>query len=165
MFASFLPSFHRPARVHVLRSPLVWLSPHPFRSEISRNVASAAEGTAHVVSVLDCRRRSDANPVLRGSRARRLRSGRSRRREPATRSGRFPRQGGCLAKAALWPAQLRKRESRHGFLILTAPLGSPLARGRADTREIYAWLAAVLPSAACAAARRAIGTRKGEQDT
>ena len=70
-----------------------------------------------------------------------------------------------LAKAALRPAQLRKRESRHGFLILTAPLGSPLARGRADTREIYAWLAAVLPSAACAAARRAIGTRKGEQDT
>ena len=31
--------------------------------------------------------------------------------------------------------------------------------------QIYAWLAAVLPSAACAAARRAIGTRKGEQDT
>jgi hypothetical protein len=29
----------------------------------------------------------------------------------------------------------------------------------------YAWLAADFPSAACAAARRAIGTRKGEHDT
>ncbi len=29
----------------------------------------------------------------------------------------------------------------------------------------YAWLAAVLPKAACAAASRAIGTRKGEQET
>ena len=29
----------------------------------------------------------------------------------------------------------------------------------------YAWLAADLPSAACAAARRAIGTRYGEHDT
>jgi hypothetical protein len=29
----------------------------------------------------------------------------------------------------------------------------------------YAWLAAVLPSAACAAASRAIGTRKGEHET
>lgn len=29
----------------------------------------------------------------------------------------------------------------------------------------YAWLAACLPSAACAAARRAIGTRYGEHDT
>jgi|GEM_PF-3205987 len=29
----------------------------------------------------------------------------------------------------------------------------------------YAWLAAVLPSAACAAASRAIGTRNGEHDT
>ena len=29
----------------------------------------------------------------------------------------------------------------------------------------HAWLAAFLPSAACAAASRAIGTRKGEHDT
>ncbi|QAU48513.1 hypothetical protein EAS56_30815 [Bradyrhizobium guangzhouense] len=29
----------------------------------------------------------------------------------------------------------------------------------------YAWLAIALPSAACAAARRAIGTRYGEHDT
>ena len=29
----------------------------------------------------------------------------------------------------------------------------------------YAWLAASLPSAACAAASRAIGTRNGEHDT
>ena len=29
----------------------------------------------------------------------------------------------------------------------------------------HAWLATALPSAACAAARRAIGTRYGEQDT
>jgi hypothetical protein len=29
----------------------------------------------------------------------------------------------------------------------------------------YAWLAASLPSAACAAAKRAIGTRNGEHDT
>ena len=32
-------------------------------------------------------------------------------------------------------------------------------------RSNYAWLATVLPSAACAAARRAIGTRYGEHDT
>jgi hypothetical protein len=31
-------------------------------------------------------------------------------------------------------------------------------------RVSQAWLAALLPSAACAAARRAIGARKGEQD-
>ena len=31
--------------------------------------------------------------------------------------------------------------------------------------KFYAWLAAALPKAACAAARRAIGTRNGEQDT
>ena len=35
----------------------------------------------------------------------------------------------------------------------------------ATAKGLYAWLAADLPSAACAAARRAIGTRKGEQDT
>jgi hypothetical protein len=29
----------------------------------------------------------------------------------------------------------------------------------------YAWLAASLPSAACAAAKRAMGTRNGEHDT
>ena len=49
--------------------------------------------------------------------------------------------------------------------------GMPIARFarndelRAVTVENYAWLAAVLPSAACAAARRAIGTRYGEHDT
>ena len=31
--------------------------------------------------------------------------------------------------------------------------------------ESYAWLAAFLPSAACAAASRAMGTRYGEHDT
>ncbi len=31
--------------------------------------------------------------------------------------------------------------------------------------QAYAWLAALLPSAACAAASRAIGTRNGEHDT
>ena len=41
--------------------------------------------------------------------------------------------------------------------------GSRFARAPDDFA--YAWLAAVLPSAACAAARRAIGTRYGEHDT
>ena len=36
---------------------------------------------------------------------------------------------------------------------------------RARGPEIYAWFATVLPSAACAAASRAIGTRYGEQET
>ena len=31
--------------------------------------------------------------------------------------------------------------------------------------DAHAWLAAVLPSAACAAASRAIGTRNGEHET
>ena len=50
------------------------------------------------------------------------------------------------------------------------PVVRPARRGRAVPEESggiggYAWLAASLPSAACAAASRAIGARNGEHDT
>src|SRR5262245_41077352 len=61
-----------------------------------------------------CRRRRDADTVLRGSRARRLRSGRSRRRKPAARSGRFPRQGGGIAKRHC--ARLRSSPRKRGSI-------------------------------------------------
>jgi len=47
--------------------------------------------------------------------------------------------------------------------ILRDALLRSAPQDEADRR--YAWLAAVLPKAACAAASRAIGTRKGEQET
>ncbi len=48
----------------------------------------------------------------------------------------------------------------------TMPGTSPgIANIKSDKTGRYAWLEISLPSAACAAARRAIGTRYGEQDT
>jgi hypothetical protein len=47
-----------------------------------------------------------------------------------------------------------------------AAYGFRVRRFAASRNDIhYAWLAAVLPSAAWAAASRAIGTRNGEHDT
>jgi hypothetical protein len=62
-------------------------------------------------------------------------------------------------------------QSRHQRLSARsrARASSLMLRCARDTQKItialYAWLAASLPNAACAAAKRAIGTRNGEQDT
>ena len=106
--------------------------------EISHNVASAAKGTGHVVAVLnEVAGAATETRSVGGNRARRLADGGDSGRQSAARSGRLPRQGGGV----IFPAR-----------VSVAPTH-------------YAWLAAVLPSAACAAASRAIGTRNGEHDT
>ena len=71
----------------------------------------------------------------------------------------------------------RDRDARVGEVVRDASQDGrnrgrqPAARGRGfprrkvGGRSVNAWLAAVLPNAACAAASRAIGTRNGEHDT
>ena len=86
-------------------------------------------------------------PRLGGDRARRLADGGERGRQSAQRGRRLSAEGGGVS--SLVPrsiAQAMRLDSMRQ------------SRG-------YAWLAAVFPSAACAAASRAIGTRNGEQDT
>ena len=91
--------------------------------------------------------------------------------ESARRSRGFPRQGGGVTDAVtpakagdpVITAQTDKYWVPAGSCHRAALCAGPVAGTTAGSP--YAWLAAVLPRAACAAASRAIGTRNGEHDT
>ena len=114
--------------------------------EISHNVASAARRhRPRGGGAGRGRGRGDRNARLGGSRARCLGNGGIGGRQSAARGGRLPRQGGGVAANA----PPRKIRASTGVQSDTLTPGWPRS----------------CPSAACAAASRAIGTRNGEHDT
>ena len=111
--------------------------------EISHNVSSAAYGTNDFVAVLD--------QVARAA--------------TETRSGAETVLG---ASDAVENAVANMRAEVESFLKKVAcsrRYAPAIFQTSGSTAHTSAWLATSLPSAACAAASRAIGTRNGEQDT
>ena len=106
-------------------------------SNISQNVATAAQASQTVATVLErrCRRRH-ADARVGANRARHIAVGGRRRRRIAPAGRAIPRR-------------------RRGLIRVDSAAPSGTTRPNSTP----------LPSAACAAARRAIGTRNGEQDT
>ena len=153
---------HIAARMHEIDNNMATLAAaveeqNVATSEISHNVAGAARGTAHVLGVLDEVSNAASVETVRNA---------SQSVESAIANLRVESKISC--KTCVVQPHAEEHRASKAFRSMRLPiLRDALLRSapqdEADRR--YAWLAAVLPKAACAAASRAIGTRKGEQET
>ena len=118
------------------------------------------------------RARGDRYPRDRRDRAAELRRGREALSPTcATKSTFLNVKGGgrklpsCAGSASAPSSDALEEHSRARNCAGSAPAWRKAERNQASACTFHAWLATSLPSAACAAASRAIGVRNGEQDT